>query len=113
MTHQLDVGVVFGVVTVVLLSPEPDLSIVDVDTQQTKTGTGRDTDRVPDSGAPGGKITEFIQQIREPQDSPVLPGKAESFLVKVCAASVHLITGPGFVAPCVSLKQQTNDGQLL
>ena len=104
---------VVGVVTLVLLSHEPDLSIVDVDAELSQAGTGRDTDRVPDSGAPGGKITEFIQQIREPQDSPVLPGKAESFLVKVCAASVHLITGPGFVASCLSLKQQTNDGQLL
>ena len=85
----------FCVVAIVLLSSEADLSIVDVETQQSQAGAGRDTDRVPDTTAPGGKDLEWIH---EPQDGAALPGKPEHLFVKICAAIEGLITGHSQVA---------------
>ena len=88
-----------GVVTLVLVRAEPDLSIIDVETEQSQTGTGGDTHRVPESRAPGGENTILLGAAPGPaQDSSVFPGKPEPFLVRVGAATEHLLTGSSRVA---------------
>ena len=84
---------------------EPDLSIIDVEPEQSPAGAGRDTDRVPDPRAPGGKETVIIGEIRQPKGGPTLPGKPEPSFVEVGTASEHLVTGSGYVTSWLSLKQ--------
>ena len=79
-------------ITLVLLSPEPDLSIVDVDAELSQAGTGRDTDRVPDPRAPGGEDTGARDRIGVAQGCSSLPGSSEPLLVPPGAAAEHLLT---------------------
>ena len=96
--HENNVPLMVGVVAIVLVSAEPDLSIIDVETQQSQTGAGRDTHRVPQSRAPGGKTTKLSGEIGEAQHCPPLPGRAELCLVEAGAASKPVITGLGKMA---------------
>ena len=98
----------FCVVTIVLLSPEPDLSIIDVDTEQSQAGAGRHTDRVPDPRAPGGENMVFLfPNPTIAEDSPVFPGKPEYFLVRFCAAIEFMFTGSSQVAAWQTINQPT------
>ena len=88
----------FCVGTIVLVRPELDLSIIDVDTEQSQAGAGRHTDRVPDPRAPGGKNIVFLKCAWEPQDRPAFPGIPEYFLERVGTATEYVITGLRHVA---------------
>ena len=76
----------------------PDLSIIDVDTEQSLAGAGGDTDRVPGVRAPGGQDSVHWEGVGEAQRCSVLPGSSELVLVILGAARETLLARSGQVA---------------